>query len=110
MSSERMTEKIDALDGAEGERLGAAREKAALYCSLPGELGDRLRFFLQEDAGVTYLTLEDGRCPMWRADGVVDDIGIWDLRNIFCTGDGDDISSDTTWLFRDTSTVDNAVE
>ena len=45
-------------------------EKAALYRSLPGELGDRLRFFLKEDAGVTYLTLEDGRCPMWRADGL----------------------------------------
>lgn len=29
MSSERMTEKMDALDGAEGERLGAAREEEA---------------------------------------------------------------------------------
>ena len=36
-------------------------EKAALYRSLPGELGDRLRLFLQEDEGETYLTLEDGR-------------------------------------------------
>ena len=45
-------------------------EKAALYRSLPGELGDRLRLFLQEDEGETYLTLENGRCPMWRSDGL----------------------------------------
>lgn len=45
-------------------------EKAALYRGLPGTLGDRLRAFLKDEDGETYLTLEDGRCPMWRADGL----------------------------------------
>ena len=45
-------------------------EKAAFYRSLPGELGDRLRFFLQDEDGETYLTLDNGRCPMWRTDGL----------------------------------------
>lgn len=45
-------------------------EKAAFYRSLPGELGDRLRQFLQDEDGETYLTLEETRCPMWRADGL----------------------------------------
>ena len=45
-------------------------EKAALYRSLPGELGDRLRRFLKDEDGEIYLTLEGTRCPMWRADGL----------------------------------------
>ena len=45
-------------------------EKAAFYRRLPGALGDRLRRFLKDEDGETYLTLENGRCPMWRADGL----------------------------------------
>lgn len=45
-------------------------EKSAYYRSLPGELGDRLRRFLQEEDSTTYLTLEATRCPMWRQDGL----------------------------------------
>lgn len=44
--------------------------KAAFYRALPGPLGDRLRQVLKEEAGETYLTIEEGRCPMWRADGL----------------------------------------
>lgn len=44
--------------------------KAALYRSLPGELGDRLRDVLTEEDGETIMTIIDGRCPMWRADGL----------------------------------------
>ena len=44
---------------------------AELYRSLPGELGDRLRQVMQEEDGDTILALEaDGRCPMWRDDGL----------------------------------------
>ena len=43
----------------------------ALYRSLPGELGDELRRFLTEEDGDTVLSLRaDGRCPMWRDDGL----------------------------------------
>ena len=45
-------------------------EKAALYRSLPGALGQRLRQVLKEEEGQTYMTIENGRCPMWRADGL----------------------------------------
>lgn len=45
-------------------------EKAAFYRSLPGDLGDRLRHFLQDEEGTSYLTLEKGCCPMWREDGL----------------------------------------
>lgn len=45
-------------------------EKAAFYRGLPGDLGDRLRKFLKDEEGETYLTLEANRCPMWRADGL----------------------------------------
>ena len=45
-------------------------EKAALYRALPGALGEKLREFLQDEDGDTYLTLDNGRCPMWRADGL----------------------------------------
>ena len=43
---------------------------AALYRSLPGDLGDRLREVLSTEDGETVMTIIDGRCPMWRADGL----------------------------------------
>lgn len=44
---------------------------AQLYRTLPGDLGDRLRQVMQEEDGDTVLALEpDGRCPMWRDDGL----------------------------------------
>ena len=45
-------------------------EKAACYRGLPGALGDRLRAFLTDEEGETYLSLDGTRCPMWRADGL----------------------------------------
>ena len=43
---------------------------AALYRQLPGPLGDRLREVLVEEEGETLMLIEDGRCPMWRNDGL----------------------------------------
>lgn len=45
-------------------------EKAAFYRTLPGALGDRLRQVLYTQDSETYLAIEDGRCPMWRTDGL----------------------------------------
>jgi len=45
-------------------------ESAAYYRSLTGPLGDRLRAVLKEDNDETVMTIENGRCPMWRADGL----------------------------------------
>ena len=46
-------------------------EAEALYRSLSGDLGETLRRFLTEEDGDTVLSLrEDGRCPMWRDDGL----------------------------------------
>lgn len=45
-------------------------EAAETYRGLSGDLGDRLRQVLKEENGETYLTIEDGRCPMWRQDGL----------------------------------------
>lgn len=45
-------------------------DTAALYRSLPGPLGDDLRSVLREEDGDTYMTIQDGRCPMWRQDGL----------------------------------------
>ena len=44
---------------------------AEFYRGLPGPLGDRLRqvLFDDPDAG-TVMTIENGRCPMWRTDGL----------------------------------------
>ena len=44
---------------------------AKYYRSLPGELGDRLRSVMADDpeAG-TVMVNENGRCPMWRQDGL----------------------------------------
>ncbi len=45
-------------------------QSAAAYQALPGPLGDRLRQVLvPEEEGYT-MTLEQGRCPMWRQDGL----------------------------------------
>ena len=40
------------------------------YRSLSGPLGDRLREVLREEDGETVMTILDGRCPMWRSDGL----------------------------------------
>ena len=45
-------------------------DKAALYRSLPGALGDRLRQVLKDEGGQVYMTIENRRCPMWRSDGL----------------------------------------
>lgn len=43
---------------------------AAFYRGLPGKLGDDLRHFLHDEDGQTVMTITDGRCPMWRRDGL----------------------------------------
>ena len=43
---------------------------AAYYRSLSGPLGDRLREVLSTEDGETVMTILDGRCPMWRNDGL----------------------------------------
>ena len=45
-------------------------DAAAKYRALPGELGDRLRQALKDEDGDTVMAIENGRCPMWRADGL----------------------------------------
>jgi lysine-N-methylase len=43
---------------------------AEFYRNLTGALGDRLRSVLQNVDGEAVMTIEDGRCPMWRQDGL----------------------------------------
>ena len=43
---------------------------AEIYRNLTGALGDRLRSVLQDVDGEAVMTIEDGRCPMWRQDGL----------------------------------------
>jgi lysine-N-methylase len=44
---------------------------AARYLSLEGQLGADLRRYLYQDGeGDWYLRVTDGRCPMWRTDGL----------------------------------------
>jgi len=43
---------------------------AAYYRSLPGALGDRLRQVLRDTEDGTVMTIDNGRCPMWRQDGL----------------------------------------
>lgn len=43
---------------------------AKFYRELTGPLGDRLREVLQDTPDGTVMTIEDGRCPMWRQDGL----------------------------------------
>ena len=45
-------------------------DSAAAYRALPGTLGDDLRRCLADKDGETYMTIADGRCPMWRQDGL----------------------------------------
>ena len=46
-------------------------ETAARYLALEGSLGDDLRSLLQKDEeGEWYFPIVDGRCPMWRQDGL----------------------------------------
>ena len=43
---------------------------AAFYRNLPGALGDRLRAVLEDTDDGTCMRIEEGRCPMWRDDGL----------------------------------------
>ena len=43
---------------------------AAYYRSLSGALGDALRQVLKDTEEGTAMTIHDGRCPMWRQDGL----------------------------------------
>ena len=43
---------------------------AARWRSMEGDLGDALRASLYDDDGETYLRNANGRCPMWRTDGL----------------------------------------
>lgn len=45
-------------------------DAAARYRALPGALGDRLRQVLRDTEDGTVMTIENGRCPMWRQDGL----------------------------------------
>ena len=46
-------------------------DTAAFYQSLPGDLGEYLREHLRTtDDGGACMTIENGRCPMWRQDGL----------------------------------------
>lgn len=43
---------------------------AEIWRSWQGSLGDDLRKYLYEEDGEAYLRNENGRCPMWRMDGL----------------------------------------
>ena len=43
---------------------------AVMYRALPGELGDRLRSSLKDTEYGVQMQAQDGRCPMWRKDGL----------------------------------------
>ena len=43
---------------------------ARYYRTLPDPLGERLRQVLREEDGESLMTITDGRCPMWRQDGL----------------------------------------
>ena len=45
-------------------------KSAAYYRSLPGALGEDLRRLLKDEDGETVMTIVEGRCPMWRNDGL----------------------------------------
>lgn len=45
-------------------------QTAAAYRKLPGTLGDRLREVLVDSDDGCTMALENGRCPMWRQDGL----------------------------------------
>ena len=54
----------------QGWEVDVDEHAAAYYRTLPGELGDRLRNVLKTEDGASYMILENGRCPMWRQDGL----------------------------------------
>ena len=43
---------------------------ADFYRSLEGPLGEHLRQVLKDTEDGTVMTIENGRCPMWRQDGL----------------------------------------
>ena len=45
-------------------------DSARFYRALQGPLGERLREVLHTTDGKTTMTIIDGRCPMWRSDGL----------------------------------------
>ena len=45
-------------------------DAARRYRAMPGPLGDALRDALRTEDGETFLTLREGKCPMWRSDGL----------------------------------------
>ena len=46
-------------------------ETAEVYLAMPGDLGDAIRSHLHRDEeGDWYFAITDGRCPMWRQDGL----------------------------------------
>ena len=45
-------------------------DAAAFYRGLAGDLGDRLRSVLADEGDGAYMQIENGRCPMWRDDGL----------------------------------------
>ena len=45
-------------------------DSARAYRALPGPLGDRLREVIREEDGNAVMTITNGRCPMWRQDGL----------------------------------------
>lgn len=45
-------------------------DAAAFYRQLPGDLGNCLRQVLMEEDEDTVMGIENGRCPMWRQDGL----------------------------------------
>ena len=45
-------------------------EAAAFYQELPSPLGERLRQVLQDTENGIVMAIENGRCPMWRTDGL----------------------------------------
>ena len=45
-------------------------DSAGFYRKLEGDLGDRLRQVLKDTDDGVVMVIEDGRCPMWRKDGL----------------------------------------
>lgn len=45
-------------------------QAAAYYRTLPSALGDRLRAVMEDSGDGAVMVLENGRCPMWQADGL----------------------------------------
>lgn len=45
-------------------------DSAAIYQSLPGDLGRDIRQTMYREEGRWYFAITEGRCPMWRRDGL----------------------------------------